>query len=51
MATAAFVGGPQIALQMAAADDSLEVLVFYEKDGRLQRVVSDGVRAHIQGDD
>ena len=50
MASAAFVGGPQVALQMAAADDSLEVLVFYEKDGRLQRVVSDGVRAHIQGD-
>ncbi len=51
MATAAFVGGPQAALQMAAADDSLEVLVFFEKDGQLQRVASEGVRVHIQGDE
>ncbi len=51
LATAAFVGGPQAALKMAAEDDSLEVLVFFEDEGRLERVASEGVRVHIQGDE
>lgn len=51
LATAAFVAGPQAALQMAANDDSLEVLVFFEDEGRLARVASAGVRVHIQGDE
>ncbi len=51
LATAAFVAGPRVALEWAAEDDSLEVLVYYEEDGQLQRVASDGVRAQLQGDE
>ncbi|MBT3341463.1 MAG: FAD:protein FMN transferase [Gemmatimonadetes bacterium] len=51
LATAAFVGGPEAALAMAAEDDSLEVLVFFEEEGRLERVASKGVRVHMQGDE
>ena len=40
LATAAFVAGPGPALEWAAADEDLEVMVYYEEDGRLRRVHS-----------
>ncbi len=48
LATAAFVAGPGPALGWAAADDGLEVMVYYEDGGYLRRVHSDGLQGRIQ---
>jgi len=48
LATAAFVAGPQQALEWAAADDSVEVLLYYESGGMLRRVLSAGLEGHIE---
>jgi thiamine biosynthesis lipoprotein len=48
LATAAFVAGPGPALEWAAHDESLEVMVYYEDGGRLRRVHSAGLRGRIQ---
>jgi thiamine biosynthesis lipoprotein len=48
LATAAFVAGPGAALEWAADDDSLEVLVYYEVDGELTRVLSAGLEGRIE---
>lgn len=47
LATAAFVAGPQAALEWAAADDSVEVLLYYEADGKLTRVTSSGLQGRL----
>jgi thiamine biosynthesis lipoprotein len=47
LATAAFVAGPQQALAWAAADDSMEVLLYYESEGVLRHVLSDGLKGRI----
>ncbi|MDA0336767.1 MAG: FAD:protein FMN transferase [bacterium] len=48
LATAAFVAGPQQALTWAAADDSVEVLVYYESGGMLRRVLSEGLKGRLE---
>ncbi|MCY3736077.1 MAG: FAD:protein FMN transferase [Gemmatimonadaceae bacterium] len=48
LATAAFVAGPGPAMEWAAADDGLEVMVYYEDGGYLRRVHSDGLQGRIQ---
>lgn len=47
LATAAFVAGPQQALEWAASNDSVEVLLYYESGGVLRRVLSEGLRGRI----
>ena len=47
LATAAFVAGPGPALDWAAADEDLEVMVYYEEGGQLRRVHSAGLRGRI----
>ena len=47
LATAAFVAGPQQALEWAAENDSLEVLLYYETAGMLKRVLSEGLQGRI----
>ncbi|MBQ35061.1 MAG: FAD:protein FMN transferase [Candidatus Latescibacteria bacterium] len=47
LATAAFVAGPRQALQWAASDDSMEVLIYYESDGVLKRALSEGLTGRI----
>ena len=48
LATAAFVAGPGPALEWAAADEEMEVMVYYEEDGQLRRVHSAGLRGRIR---
>ncbi len=47
LATAAFVAGPQQALEWAAAADSMEVLLYYESDGVLRYALSEGLQGRI----
>ena len=47
LATAAFVAGPEQALAWAAEDDSMEVLLYYESEGVLRHVLSDGLTGRI----
>lgn len=49
LATAAFVAGPEQALRWAAADDSLEVMLYYESGDSLHRVLSDGLKGRVNG--
>lgn len=48
LATAAFIAGPQQALAWAAADDDMEVMLYYEDGGRLRRVLSDGLQGRVE---
>ena len=48
LATAAFVAGPQQALEWAATNDSVEVLLYYESGGMLRRVLSAGLKGHLE---
>lgn len=49
LATAAFVAGPQRALEWAAAADSLEVMIYYESGDSLVRAISDGLKGRLGG--
>lgn len=50
LSTASFVAGPDSALAWAAAMDSVEVLVYYERDGALKRVASRGLEGRLETD-
>lgn len=48
LATAAFVAGPEQALLWAAADDNMEVLLYYVSDGMLKHVLSEGLQGRLE---